>query len=207
MIDIELLNEKLQKEFNEDKNCLTLERYVMSELLSPIEDYFNAIDLIRGNIKLIEGLNLYYIAAYLSAELLLESNEFLERLNNIINMVNNKDKAIIYYLNAYSMSCTMNCLDKNKNYGCNLLKSIEFSKNNNFVNNRFDFAKILEGKEANNYLKDAFLNVEIVETKETLNSKTINYWLSSQRFVNEFILGTHLSQETYCYKFKEFLTS
>lgn len=207
MIDIELLNEKLQKEFNEDKNCLTLERYVMSELLSPIEDYFNAIDLIRGNSKLIEGLNLYYIAAYLSAELLLESNEFLERLNNIINMVNNKDKAIIYYLNAYSMSCTMNCLDKNKNYRCNLLKSIEFSKNNNFVNNRFDFAKILEGKEANNYLKDAFLNVEIVETKETLNSKTINYWLSSQRFVNEFILGTHLSQETYCYKFKEFLTS
>ena len=205
MNDIEMLNEELKKEFNDNKSYFSLERYVMSELLSPIEDFYNAINIIRRNINFNEGLNLYYIAAYLSAELLLESNDFLEKLNSMINVVKDNDKAIIYYLNAYSISCSMENWRNNENYKCNLLKSIEHSKNINFVNNRFDVAKIFEGKEAEHYLAEALTNVEIVETKETLKTKTIDYWLSSQRFVDEFILGTHLSQEVYLYKFGEML--
>ena len=38
----ELLNIKLHEEFSQYRNYVTLERYVMSELLSPIEDYYEA---------------------------------------------------------------------------------------------------------------------------------------------------------------------
>ncbi|MBQ7926218.1 MAG: hypothetical protein IJ335_07980 [Lachnospiraceae bacterium] len=207
MNDIEILNGKLKKEFDENKNYFTLERYVMSELLSPIEDYFNAINIIERNSNLIEGLNLYYIAAYLSVELRLESNVFLEKLNSMIDMVKDEDKAIIHYLNTYFISCSVENWRTSESYRCNLLESIEYSKNSKFVNNRFDFSKILEGKGAEEYLREAMENVEIVETKETLETKSINYWLSSQRFVDEFILGTHLSQEAYQYKFGKLLTS
>lgn len=202
-MDREILNKKLQKEFNEDKNYHTLERYVMSELLSPIEDYLNAIEIIRKNSNLIEGLNLYYIAAYLSAACRLESNDFLERLNSIINAVEDKDKSIIYYLNAYQIACSEKNWRECENYRSNLLKSIEYSKNNNFANNRFDLADISEEKEAQRYLAEAIVNVEKVETEETLHNKTIDYWLSSQQFVDEFILGTDISHEVYIHKFGE----
>jgi len=206
MTDIKMLNKKLQKEFMKDKNYYTLERYVMSELLSPIADYFNAIDIIKKNNNLSEGSNLYYIAAYICAEWMPESKEFLDKLNSMIDMVEDKDKAVIYYLNAYYISCSVENWRKCKNYKFNLLKSVEYSKSSNFVNNRFDLANISEGEEKQKYLEEAIKNVEKVETKETLNNKTIDYWLSSQRFIDEFILGTHLSEEVYSYKFRKYLT-
>lgn len=201
MINIENLNKKLQDEFNENKNYYTLERYVMSELLSPIEDYINAINIIKENKHLNKGLNLFYIAAYLNSQWFSESNEFLDKLNKMINFVENKDKAIIYYLNAHNLSCSIHNWKECKKYSFNLMKSIEYSKNIHFVNNRFDMSNLLQGKEAIRYLKEANKNVDKVETIETLKSKSINYWLSSQRFIDEFILGTHLTKEVYNNKF------
>ncbi|MBQ7972909.1 MAG: hypothetical protein IJ291_05605 [Lachnospiraceae bacterium] len=206
MNNIEKLNKRMEKEFIDNKNYVSLERYVMSELMSPIEDFINAINIIRENDEYIEGLNLYYIAAYLSAEWILEANDFLRKLNGMINLVNDNDKAIIYYLNAYSIFFSEKNVRSNENYKINLLKSIECSKNTNFVNNRYDISKTFEGKEAENYLKDALTNVKIIETKETLKTKPMDYWLSSQRFVDEFILGTHLTQEVYLYKFGRLLS-
>ena len=176
----------------------------MSELLSPIEDYPNAISIIKKNQNLIEGLNLYYIAVYLSAEWEPESTTYyLKEFNGIIDRVEDKDKAIIYYLNAYYISCSVENWQKCEKYRFNLLKSVEYSRNIKFVNNWFDLANIVEEKEGQNYLKEAISNVEKVETKETLKNKTINYWLSSQRFIDEFILGTHLSEAVYIHKFGE----
>lgn len=201
MVDIERLNKQLQREFNEERNYRTLERYVMSELLTPIEDYINAIDIIKRNSNLIEGIDLYYVAAYLCAEWISGANEFLERLNSIIHMVEDKDKAIIYYLNAHAISCSEENWRKCDKYRDNLVKSIDYSTNYKFVNNRLGLSAISVGEEERNYLKEAIANVEKIETKETLMSKTIDYWLSSQRFIDEFILGTHLSQEVYIHKF------
>lgn len=152
-MDRVMLNKQMQKEFNEHKNYDTLERYVMSELLSPIEDYLNAIDLIRKHSNLVKGLNLYYIAAYLSAEWRLESNEY--------------------------------------------------SKCSNFVNNRYDLACISKAKEAQFYLEEAIANVQEVATEESLIDETIDFWLSSQRFIDEFILGTDISYAVYMHKFGE----
>ncbi len=198
-----MLNKKLQKEFNEDKNYHTFERYVMSELLSPIQDYINAIDIIRKNDSLCHALNLFYTAAYLSSDSLPEKNDFLEKLGDMINMVAEGDKAIIYYLKAHDISCTAKNWRESEDYRLSLLKSIENSKDTNFVNNRCDLAKILGAKKAQSYLKEAAINVEKVETEETIHSKTIDYWLSSRWFIEEFILGTDLSQEVYTYKFSE----
>ncbi|MBD5480412.1 MAG: hypothetical protein HDR14_14190 [Lachnospiraceae bacterium] len=62
-------------------------------------------------------------------------------------------------------------------------------------------AKVLEAKEAQSYLKEAPVNVKEVASEETINSKTIDYWISGQWFIEEFILGIHLSQEVYNHKF------
>lgn len=201
MNDIEKLNQELQREFMERKDYYSLERYVMSEIMSPISDYMNAIDIIRKNDNLCEGLNLYYIATYLCSEWLPGNNDFLEKLDDMINIVGERDKAIIYYLKAHNISCTVKNWRENENYRLNLLKSIEYSKDINFVNNRCDLAKVLGSKEALSYLNEAATKVEKVETEEEIHSKTIDYWLSSQSFIDEFILGTDLSQEVYTYKF------
>lgn len=203
MNDIEKLNQELQREFMERKDYYSLERYVMSEIMSPISDYMNAIDIIRKNDSLCEGLNLYYIAAYLCSEWFPGGNDFLEKLDDMINMVAERDKAIIYYLKAHDISCTVKNWRENEDYRLNLLKSIECSKGTNFVNNRCDLAEVLGSKEALSYLKEAAINVEKVETEEDIHAKTIDYWLSSQWFIDEFILGTDLSQEVYTYKFSE----
>ena len=173
----------------------------MTEIMSTISDYMNAIDIIRKNDSLCEGLNLYYIAAYLCSEWLPENNDFLEKLDDMINIVAERDKAIIYYLKAHDISCTVKNWRENEDYRLNLLKSIEYSKDINFVNNRCDLAKVLGSKEALSYLNEAATKVEKVETEEEIYSKTIDYWLSGQSFIDEFILGTDLSQEVYTYKF------
>lgn len=203
MNDIEKINRELQKEFVEKKDYYTLERYVMSELLSPIQDYPNAIKIIKENDTLCEGLNLYYVASYLCSEWLPGKNEFLEKLDDMIDMAAEGDKAIIYYLKAHDISCTEKNWRESEEYRSNLLKSIEYSKDINFVNNRYYFAKILDAEEAQDYLKEAAINVKKVETEETINDKSIDYRLSSQSFIAEFILGTELTQEVYNYKFRE----
>ena len=203
MNDIEKINRELQREFVEKKDYYTLERYVMSELLSPIQDYPNAIKIIKENDNLCEGLNLYYVASYLCSEWLPGKNEFLEKLDDMIDMAAEGDKAIIYYLKAHDISCTEKNWRESEEYRSNLLKSIEYSKDINFVNNRYYFAKILDAEEAQDYLKEAAINVKRVETEETINDKSIDYRLSSQSFIAEFILGTELTQEVYNYKFRE----
>lgn len=98
----EILNKKLYEEFSQYRNYVTLERYVMSELLSPIEDFYEAIALIEQNEDIIEGFNLYYIAAYLCAEWMPNNQKFIDKLNSMLNSADDAAKAVIYYLNAYS---------------------------------------------------------------------------------------------------------
>ncbi len=100
MTQVEELNYKLREQFLKNRNVRTLEKYVMSELMSPIQDYYNAIDIIDRNRDIIEGFNLYFIAAYLCEEWLPERVDFLEMLNNNIDCMEENNKAIVYYLNA-----------------------------------------------------------------------------------------------------------
>ncbi len=197
----ERLNEKLREEFNRERNYYTLERYVMSELLSPIEDYISAIEIIKGNEDLIEGLNLYYIATYLSTMWFCGADEFLEKLNSVVDTVSDIDKAIIYYLNADYISYSETDKKSNSEYKDYLLKSIQYSSNVNFVNNWLDLARILEGEEARKCMIKARENIEKIDTMEEIKNKPIDYWLTSQRYIEEFILGTHILDEYLEYTF------
>ena len=57
-MNTEQLNEELKNKFYEQKDYLSLEKYVISELLSPIEDYYNAVNIICENMDLVRNLNL-----------------------------------------------------------------------------------------------------------------------------------------------------
>lgn len=200
----EILNKKLYEEFSQYRNYVTLEKYVMSELLSPIEDYYEAIALIEQNEDIIEGFNLYYIAAYLCAEWMPNNQKFIDKLNSMLNSADDAAKAVIYYLNAYSLSY----IDDNKvlEKYINILKqSVELSSNFRFVNNRLDLAHVLSGEEAKKYKQEALENVECVFTEEELSHINDEDWLkkrlNSQSYINEFILGTHMTSIVYEAKF------
>ena len=75
-MDIIEINEKLKKEFEQNKNYDNLEKLFMSELLSPIQDYFSAIDLVKSHLDLIKKSELLFIAAYLSSENFIKNNFF-----------------------------------------------------------------------------------------------------------------------------------
>ena len=202
----ELLNKKLHDEFSRCRNYVTLEKYVMSELLSPIEDYYEAINLIEQNEDIIDGLNLYYIAAYLCAEWMPDNHKFIDKLNGILSSVDDAAKAVIYYLNAYSISYTndSNTLQTYINY---LKRSIKFSNNIRFVNNRLDLARVLSGEEAEKYKQEALENVDSVFTETELsyidNEEWLKIKLNSQSYIDEFILGTRTTSIVYEAKFKK----
>ena len=191
MKNAEILNSQFKKEFQEKNTYLTLERYVMSELLSPIEDYVSAIQIIKENEDLIEGLNLYYIATDLSTMWFCGAEEFLEKLNSIIDTVPDKDKAIIYYLNANYISYNRveKNLKDNKEYKEFLTKSIECSGDINFANNWLDFARILDGKESQACMEKARANIKKNKQMKANYNETLDYILSSQSYIDEFILG------------------
>lgn len=196
----EILNNRLHDEFNQCRNYVTLEKCVMSELLTPIEDFYRAISLIEQNEDIIEGLNLYYIAAYLCAEWMPNNLKFIDKLNNLLSSVNDKSKAVIYYLNAYRLAYTDD-RKTSETYRNNLKKSIEYSKDFQFVNNRLDLAHVSSGEEAEKYKQEALKNVVSVFTEKELSNindaEWLNIKLNSQSYINEFILGTHITSIVY----------
>jgi hypothetical protein len=168
----------------------------MSELLNPIQDYVNANQIIRDNIDLLENLDLLYIATYLSSEYLFEENEFLKLLEQKIEIVSNKDKAIIYFLKANNIICTDKKWQKNDKCKEYLQKSVELSKGFEFANNRFYLAQCLDNN-ASILAHETLNNIINIENFETLQQKNKEYWLSSTRFIDEFILGTSINNVVY----------
>lgn len=94
----------------------------------------------------------------------------------MLNCADDAAKAVIYYLNAYSLSY----IDDNKvmeKYINNLKQSVELSSNFRFVNNRLDLAHVLSGEEAKKYKQEALENVECVFTEEELSHINDEDWL------------------------------
>ena len=118
-------------------------------------------------------------------------------LNLMLDFVEDKDKAIIYYLNANHISCNKTNWNNNEEYKMNLLNSVKYSKSMKFVYNRVKLAYISQKGEAQRYMKEARENIEEIETAKSINLKSVDYWLSSQRYVDEFILGIKLTESVY----------
>jgi hypothetical protein len=184
----EQLNYNLHKQFEMMGTYATFEPYAMSELLSPIEDYQNFLKLVQENYNLLHGYNLIYIAAYLNSLWHVGNKFFINALNALESTMCLEDKSIVYYLNALEVRSN----DKNNitKYKYFLEKSVEYSKTFKFVNNRLDLAHILKGKEAKDLMAEAIQNVSEVLTDKQISERDVGYFLSSQHYIDEFILGT-----------------
>jgi hypothetical protein len=60
-----------------------------------------------------------------------------------------------------------------------------------------DLANVLKGKAAKELKAEAIKNVSEVLSDSQIAEKDIGYWLSSQRYIDEFILGTSISTRKY----------
>jgi len=165
----------------------------MSELLSPIEDFFNAVKIICENFDLLENLNLLYIATYLNSQYSMGYDHLLPKLKSMLKNVGDKDKAIIYYLNANEIICKNKEWQTNKECVSYLKKSVELSNNFKFVNNRFYLAQCVKNSIAKKLAVESLNNVDCTHTFESLQKLSQDYWFSSQSFVDEFILGISIT--------------
>lgn len=191
--DIYKLNMDMQEAFLRERTEPNLERYVMSELLSPIEDYAHVMQLVKENEAIIQNLHLYYVAAELASNWKPDDTYFLNKLNGLLPEVPENDKAIIYYLNAlYAQHASGRDSREYREY---LQKSVDCSSNMKFVNNKYDLACISHGRHAEKLLSEAFKDIETIETQESLQYKPNEYWLDIHRWIKEFILGTETTKD------------
>jgi hypothetical protein len=195
MENSEQLNENLHRQFDLEGTYAAFEPYAMSELLSPMEDYLNFLKLVQENFNLLQGYELLYIAAYLNSLWHVGNKFFMNALNEMEATMSLKDKSIVYYLNALEIkSCEPDNLTEYKQF---LEKSVECSKAFRFVNNRLDLANVLKGKAARELKAEAIKNVSEVLSDKQIAEKDMQYWLSSQHYIDEFILGTSISARRY----------
>jgi hypothetical protein len=195
MENSEQLNENLHRQFEMSGTYSTFEPYAMSELLSPIEDYQNFLKLVQENYNLLQGYNLIYIATYLNSLWRVGNKFFINALNKMEASMSLKDKSIVYYLNALEIH--INEPTNINEYKYFLEKSVEYSKTFKFVNNRLDLAHILKGKEAKDLMAEAIQNVSEVLTDKQIAERDVGYFISSQHYIDEFILGTSISAKKY----------
>ncbi len=196
-MNIERLNEQFKNDFLANKNYHSLEKYVMSELLTPISDYYNAVEIVCKNLNLIKGLDLLFVATYLNSEYSMGYDNLLEILNSKINETDDLNKAIIYYLNAHNIICNNKKWKNDKECLLNLKKSVDLSKGFNFANNRFYLAQCVDTQTAKIFTKEYISNVTERHTETSLKNLPEEYWFSSLSFVEEFILGTSISEIVY----------
>lgn len=182
-MNIEAINQQMKEMFEKQKTYKNLERYAMSELLSPIEDYINFMNLVKENIGILENLDLLFVAADLERMWLNESF-FLDYLNKQIDSASDRDKSIIYYLKALKFKG-----ESSKDFIKYLEKSIELSKSCSFVNNKKELAEVLKGKEKQKILDEIPKNIEKEYSYEDIKKIEINEWLSAKFYIDEFITG------------------
>lgn len=202
-MDIIEINEKLKKEFEQNKNYDNLEKLFMSELLSPIQDYFSAIDLVKSHLDLIKKSELLFIAAYLSSENFIKNNFFIELLDKNFSKFNDDERAIILYLKAYDIICNDRNWNKNKNCFKYLKDSRNYSKDIKFSNNLFYLSNFYKGSKKLALLKEGLGNIVNVLDEKQIERLPDDYFFSVDNYINEFIKGIDISDEVYQTKFQK----
>ena len=190
-----LYNDMLRQEFELRKDIYSLTRFVLSETLTPICDYANAVELIRANFHRCTSGQLLIIGAFLISTWLPQVNDFLQVLNVMHASFPEREQAIIHYLNAYHMFMHEDNYRHNPDYYSELVKSTSFKTK--FVYNHYRLAEITSGQAARNNVEEALQNVIKVYTYEELRGMTTDSLADPQEFINEHILGTHISQPNY----------
>ena len=195
MKGIEELNKKFKAEYENYGGLELFTKYVMSETIAPIENYENVVNIIMQNYHKQTSVELLIVGAYLAIMWSHSDSELLGVLNSIQPRLTDKEKAIIHYLNAYKLFIWDKNYKTKQEYKAELYASLKF--NTLFVNNRCRLAEISTIEEAKKYYAEALNNVQEVLSEDQITELPIEHFLEPQSFINEFILGTSITKDTY----------
>lgn len=192
---IEQLNKSFKAEFERYGSLESFTKYVMSETIAPIEDYPSVVNLIRSNYHKQISVDLLMIGAYLAIQWTNHYNELLGILNFMEPCLPDREKAIVHYLNAYKLHIRDENYPSDPERQTELRTSLTF--NIPFVNNRCLIAEYSTKEDAKKYYREALDNVQKVFSEEDIMKLPLEHFLEPQSFINEFILGTHISYINY----------
>lgn len=183
------INERFAEEFKKNKSADTLTKYVMSELLCPIEDFPNAIKLIKENFFGLASLKLVVIGAYLSVRWADSwDRQLLDILNIMYNYLEPEYKAIVSYINA------LNVIFVSKKKCISYLEE-SISYNTVFIKNRILYMETVSNKKSQQFLSGILNNVIQVVTED--DDISLDFLLEPQNYIDEYILGIRLSESDY----------
>ena len=191
LTDLEALNQRLQQQLAEAPCTKTLEQYVLSELLSPIEDYSHAVEVICQYLPLASE-RLLLVGA--EAEYFWPSGgrRCLEQLTQRFDQLSPQAQAIVCYLKGMWLSQDESFRGRAQ---CRwwLRRSVSYPVQ--FVYNRLHLARQLTGSRQKKLYIDALRNVACVIYPSAHHPLT--FYLNPDEYIQEFLLGTHLPATLY----------
>lgn len=196
--DILLYNMLLKKEYEETHNVEVLEKYVISETIAPIEDYTNAISIIRKNYQYGVSSKLMIVGAEMFEfwPQLGEENDFITVLNCIMPYLPISEQAIVSYLNAVQISrIEEDNYQHNPAYEYHLRTAL--SKWNQLVKCRERLAELCNAKEALQLITEAIELVDQAAQEETNVNMNPSDYVNIDAYINEFIIGSNVTSEYY----------
>lgn len=176
----EELNLKYKEKYIMNRTTENLEKYVLSELYSPLEDYENALKILYSADMTIISKELMFLEVFICYEYLwynkkFHHSHFMLQLKKIFLTFSDEEKALYYYLNALGYINTAKNVSENKIISL-LDKSIAY--NVPFVSNYLYRSKYCKDKKQKEfYLEKACRNIlKIIQVEELKKMPTDNFY-------------------------------
>lgn len=186
-------NEFLRQEYEKTHSIAVLERYIVSETVSPIGDYEHARQLIREHYLEQTNSTLLIIGAHLVQYWSDDHNEFLDILTAMYDYLPEKEQAIISYLKAEEMRRDFSFdYMHSPQYKQHLLESVA-KTGIPFVNNRVKLAELCQAQQAIELLRSAISYIDVDYANKT--DIPDEYFCEPSTFINEFICGTQVPKD------------
>lgn len=196
-MDIYDCEKELKESFNNSKNVNNTIKYALLETLSPIEDYYEAVNILEEGIHVHDDIRICILGAFLHSYWPQPiANKFLPHLD-CYNNITDAQKAIIHYLKAYDIYMRDGNHYKGKVYKDELEQSIAFSSNIAFVYNYYRLAQISNKIVAENLMEIALNNVKEVLDVKQCKLLSIENFCDYDFYVDEHIFGNSLSAPLY----------
>lgn len=189
MGDVEEYNVKLKNTFMADMTTENLERYVLSELLSPIEDYENALKIIHEYKDTYASTDLLIVGANEANYWYVYDYDFLDCLISKYDKLERKQQAIVNFLIADNIRRNDADYKENTLYKNNLLKSIELSNDFAFANNRIYLADLEKSWNDDRVCREIISNIKEFFTEDTHRNEPISYFTDISHYIDEYVLG------------------
>lgn len=190
MQDVIKYNIVCKKTFMADMTTENLERYVLSELLSPIEDYESALRIIHEYIDTYASVNLLIVGANEANYWHVSEYDFLERLISMYHKLEREQQSIINFLIADHIKREDADYRENAEYRNNLLKSIELSNKFAFANNRIYLADLEMKWYDEDTCNDIISNIKKFFTEESVKNLPLSQFVDISNYIDEYVLGT-----------------